>query len=183
MFEDSTSEDIEKAMHAAEEAFLIYRKMPLKTRANFMREIAIEIEALGDALIEKAMEESHLPEARMRGERARTIFQLNSYAAACEKGDWLEARIDTADNNKTPPKPDIRKMLVPLGPVIVFGASNFPFAYSTAGGDTACAFAAGCSVVVKAHPAHAATSQMVANAIFSAIKKLKMFCLLARLYF
>ena len=174
MFEDSTSEDIEKAMHAAEEAFLVYRKMPLKTRANFMREIAIEIEALGDALIEKAMEESHLPEARMRGERARTIFQLNSYAAACEKGDWLEARIDTADNNKTPPKPDIRKMLVPLGPVIVFGASNFPFAYSTAGGDTASAFAAGCSVVVKAHPAHAATSQMVANAIFSAIKKTKL---------
>ena len=174
MFEDSTSEDIEKAMHAAEEAFLVYRKMPLKTRANFMREIAIEIEALGDALIEKAMEESHLPEARMRGERARTIFQLNSYAAACEKGDWLEARIDTADNHKTPPKPDIRKMLVPLGPVIVFGASNFPFAYSTAGGDTACAFAAGCSVVVKAHPAHAATSQMVAGAINSAIKKLNL---------
>jgi NADP-dependent aldehyde dehydrogenase len=174
MFEDSTSEAIEKAMHAAEEAFLVYRKMPLRTRANFMREIAIEIEALGDALIEKAMEESHLPEARMRGERARTIFQLNSYAAACEKADWLEAKIDTADNNKTPPKPDIRKMLVPLGPVIVFGASNFPFAYSTAGGDTACAFAAGCSVVVKAHPAHAATSQMVADAIFSAIKKLNL---------
>lgn len=172
MFKDSTPEAIEEVMLAAEKAFLLYRKMPLKTRANFMRQIAIEIESLGDVLIVKAMEESNLPEARMRGERARTIFQLNSYAAACEKGDWLEARIDTADNHKTPPKPDIRKMLVPLGPVVVFGASNFPFAYSTAGGDTACAFAAGCSVVVKAHPAHAATSQMVADAIQTAIKKL-----------
>lgn len=172
MFQDSTPDDINNAMIASNEAFIAYRKLPLKTRGNFMRQIAIEIEALGDALIEKAMEESHLPEARMRGERARTIFQLNSYAAACEKGDWLEARIDTADNHKTPQKPDIRKMLVPLGPVVVFGASNFPFAYSTAGGDTACAFAAGCSVVVKAHPAHAATSQMVAGAINSAIKKL-----------
>jgi NADP-dependent aldehyde dehydrogenase len=174
MFVDSTQESIEKVMQSAEAAFLIYRKMSLKIRANFMRQIAIEIEALGDALIEKAMEECHLPEARMRGEKARTIFQLNSYAVACEKGDWLEARIDTADSTKTPPKPDIRKMLVPLGPVVVFGASNFPFAYSTAGGDTACAFAAGCSVIVKAHPAHAATSQMVADAINNAIKKLNL---------
>lgn len=172
MFKDSTPEGIEQAMLAAEEAFLLYRKMPLKTRADFMRQIAFEIDALGDVLIEKAMEESNLPEARMRGERARTIFQLNSYAAACEKGDWLEARIDTADHQKTPSKPDLRKMLIPLGPVVVFGASNFPFAYSTAGGDTACAFAAGCSVVVKAHPAHAATSKMVADAIQTAIKKL-----------
>lgn len=172
MFKDSTPEAMEEVMLAAEKAFQLYRKMPLKTRADFMRQIAIEIEALGEILIEKAMEETNLPEARMRGERARTIFQLNSYATACEKGDWLEARIDTADHQKTPPKPDIRKMLIPLGPVVVFGASNFPFAYSTAGGDTACAFAAGCSVVVKAHPAHAATSQMVADAIHTAIKKL-----------
>ena len=99
---------------------------------------------------------------------ARTIFQLNQYADACEKGDWLEARIDTAIPDKAPPKPDIRKMLVPLGPVVVFGAANFPFAYSTAGGDTATAFAAGCPVIVKAHPAHAETSELVANAILKA---------------
>src|ERR1700712_5548863 len=114
------------------------------------------------------MEETNLPEARLRGEKARTIFQLNQYAAACRLGSWLEARIDTAVPGKTPPKPDIRKMLIPLGPVVVFGASNFPFAYSTAGGDTACAFAAGCPVVVKAHPAHAETSEIVANAILKA---------------
>lgn len=139
-----------------------------------MRTIAVELEQCGDALIQTAMQETNLPEARLRGERARTIFQLNSYAEACEKGDWLEARIDTAIPDKTPPKPDIRKMLVPLGPVIVFGASNFPFAYSTAGGDTACAFAAGCPVIVKAHPAHAATSEIVAKAILTAAEKCKM---------
>jgi NADP-dependent aldehyde dehydrogenase len=133
-----------------------------------MRSIAKEIENLGDELIQIARLETHLPEARLKGERARTIFQLNNYAAFCESGQWLEARIDTAIPDKNPPKPDIRKMLIPLGPVVVFGASNFPFAYSTAGGDTACAFAAGCPVIVKAHPAHAETSEMVAGAIMKA---------------
>lgn len=136
-----------------------------------MKAIAVELGNCGDDLIHTAMSETNLPEVRLRGERARTIFQLNSYAEACEKGDWLEARIDTAIPDKTPPKPDIRKMLVPLGPVVVFGASNFPLAYSTAGGDTACAFAAGCPVIVKAHPAHAQTSEIVANAIVTAAKK------------
>ena len=109
------------------------------------------------------MKETNLPEARLKGELARTIFQLNQYGEAAARGQWLEARIDTAVPDKNPPKPDIRKMLVPLGPVVVFGASNFPFAYSTAGGDTACAFGAGCPVIVKAHPAHAETSQKVAG--------------------
>ena len=139
-----------------------------------MKAIAVELESCGDVLIQTSMQETNLPEARLRGERARTIFQLNSYAEACEKGDWLEASIDTATADKTPPKPDIRKMLVPLGPVVVFGASNFPFAYSTAGGDTACAFAAGCPVIVKAHPAHAETSGIVANAILTAAEKSNM---------
>lgn len=139
-----------------------------------MRAIAVELENCGDELIQTAMKETNLPEARLRCERARTIFQLNSYAAACEEGSWLEVRIDTADDTKTPPKQDIRKMLVPLGPVVVFGASNFPFAYSTAGGDTACAFAAGCPVIIKAHPAHAETSQIVANAILAAVEKCNM---------
>ena len=115
------------------------------------------------------MSETNLPEARLRSERGRTIVQLNQYADACEKGDWLDASIDTAVPDKIPAKPDIRKMLIPLGPVVVFGASNFPFAYSTAGGDTATAFAAGCTVIVKAHPAHAQTSQMVADAILKAV--------------
>src|SRR5437667_2213832 len=139
-----------------------------------MRAIAVELEACGDELIHVAMAETNLPEARMRNERGRTIFQLNQYAAACEKGEWLEARIDTAIADKTPPKPDIRKMLMPLGPVVVFGAANFPFAYSTAGGDTACAFAAGCPVIVKAHPAHAQTSKLVASAILEAAEKMNM---------
>ena len=174
MFNDSTPTEIEVIMQDAWKAFHIYRKFSLQQRAAFMKAIAIELENCGDALIHTAMQETNLPEARLRGERARTIFQLNSYAEACEKGDWLEASIDTAIPEKTPPKPDIRKMLLPLGPVVVFGASNFPFAYSTAGGDTACAFAAGCPVIVKAHPAHAQTSEIVANAIFSAAEKCNM---------
>lgn len=158
-------------MNAAWNAFHAYRKLSLKQRADFMRAIAKELEAAGDELIQTAMQETNLPEARLRGERARTIFQLESYADACEKGDWLEARIDHANPAKTPPKPDIRKMLVPVGPVVVFGASNFPFAYSTAGGDTATAFAAGCPVIVKAHPAHPQTSHLAAQAIFRAAEK------------
>lgn len=165
MFNDATPEEIDAALQQAWEAFAQYKKMSLKQRAGFMRAIAVELEVLGDELLQVAAEETHLPEARLRSERARTIFQLNQYADACEKGDWLEARIDTAIPDRTPPKPDIRKMLVPLGPVVVFGAANFPFAYSTAGGDTACAFAAGCPVIVKAHPAHAQTSELVAKAI------------------
>ena len=168
MFNDFTTEEIDGVMNEAWQAFHIYRKLSLKQRAGFMRSISVELENCGDALIQTAMQETNLPEARLRGERARTIFQLNDYANFCESGQWLDARIDTANTNKIPAKPDIRKMLVPLGPVVVFGASNFPFAYSTAGGDTACAFAAGCVVVVKAHPAHADTSEMVANAILKA---------------
>src|SRR5690349_12114536 len=164
-YTDSTAEEIDVIMQEAWAAFHVYRKLSLKQRADFMRTIAKEMGDLGDELLTTAGEETNLPEARLRNERARTIFQLTSYADACEKGDWLEARIDTAIPDRNPPKVDIRKMLVPLGPVVVFGASNFPYAYSTAGGDTACAFAAGCPVVVKAHPAHAQTSELVASAI------------------
>src|SRR6266498_3444785 len=168
MFKDATIEEINSAVDQSWKAFHVYRKFSLKERAAFMRSIAIEIENIGDELLVVANRETNLPEARLRNERARTIFQLNNYADACERGDWLEARIDTAIPERNPPKPDLRKMLIPLGPVVVFGAANFPFAYSTAGGDTACAFAAGCPVIVKAHPAHAATSEMVANAILKA---------------
>lgn len=169
-FPDITIEELNNLIAQSWKAFSIFKRVPLKERAAFMRTIGLELEALGDELIQTAMKETHLPEARLKMERSRTIFQLTNYAAACEKGEWLEARIDTADPARNPPKPDVRKMVVPLGPVGVFGASNFPFAYSTAGGDTACAFAAGCPVIVKAHPAHAQTSHMVAGAIHKAVK-------------
>ncbi len=174
MYKDATAEEIDVIMQEAWKAFHAYRKLSLKQRADFMRAIASEIDNLGDELLKVTGEETNLPEARLRNERARTMFQLTSYADACERGDWLEARIDTAVPDRNPPKPDIRKMLVPIGPVVVFGASNFPFAYSTAGGDTACAFAAGCPVIVKGHPAHARTSEMVALAIFKAAEKTNM---------
>ena len=173
-YTDFSAEEIDIVLQDAWNAFHVYRKFSLKQRASFMKAIAAELENCGDALINTAMSETNLPEARLRGERARTIFQLNSYAEACEKADWLAATIDTAIPDKTPPKPDLRKMLVPLGPVVVFGASNFPFAYSTAGGDTACAFAAGCPVIVKAHPAHTETSEIVAQVIFAAAEKCNM---------
>lgn len=167
-----TVQDIDAMLQQSWKAFKVYRKFPLKKRAEFMRAIAVEFDALGADLIKTANEETALPEARLQGEKARTIFQLNSYADACERGQWLEARIDTGDPNRAPlPKPDLRKMLVPLGPVVVYGASNFPFAFSTAGGDTASAFAAGCPVVIKAHSAHARTSALVATAIWKAAQK------------
>lgn len=164
-FKDASTKEIEEIMQKAWKAFHEFRKLSLKQRAGFMRAIAVELGLRGEELIHTAMLETNLPEPRLKNELGRTIFQLNNYADACEKGEWLEARIDTAIPDRNPPKPDIRKMLIPLGPVVVFGASNFPFAYSTAGGDTACAFAAGCPVIVKAHPAHAQTSEIVAGAI------------------
>ncbi len=159
---------VDAIMSKAWQAFHIYRKMSLKQRADFMRAIAKELEACGDELLEVAMSETNLPMARLKNERARTMYQLTSYADACEKGDWLDIRINTGVKESIPAKPDIRKMLIPLGPVVVFGAANFPFAYSTAGGDTASAFAAGCPVIVKAHPEHAKTSELVARAILKA---------------
>lgn len=174
MIKDSTLQEIDKALAKAVDAFHEYKKYSLKQRADFMRAIAIEIEALGDELIHTAANESNLPVARLNGERARTIFQLNSYADATEAGNWLNVSIDTVNVERTPPKPDIRKTCVPLGPVVIFGASNFPFAFSTAGGDTASAFGAGCPVIVKAHPGHLKTSTLMASAISAAAKKCNM---------
>ncbi len=174
MYKDISIAEVDQIMQASWRAFYAYRKLPLLARADFMRTIAREIENCGDALIQIAMSETNLPEVRLKGEQGRTILQLNQYAAACEKADWMDISIDTAIPDKTPPKPDTRKTMIPLGPVVVYGASNFPFAYSTAGGDTASAFAAGCPVVVKAHPAHPQTSQMVADAILKAAKTCNM---------
>jgi 2,5-dioxopentanoate dehydrogenase len=152
-------------------AFLVYKKLSFARRANFLRTIAQNLEDCGDELYAIVHAETNLPEARLRNEKARTIFQLRTYADACERGNWLQVKIDTANSERVPAKPDIRKTQTPIGPVVVFGASNFPFAYSTAGGDTASAFAAGCTVVVKAHPAHVKTSTYVANLITSAAEK------------
>lgn len=173
-YTDATESQVNMAMERSWQAFKIYRHTSIKERADFLRAIADEIESLGDRLVEVAMAETNLFRERLAGEKKRTIFQLTSYADACERGEWLQVRIDTGDPGRNLPKPDIRKTKVPLGPVVVFGASNFPFAYSTAGGDTACALAAGCTVVVKAHPAHPRTSEMVAGAIQSAAKRCKM---------
>ena len=174
MTKDATLDQIGQALMDSTSAFKKYAHTLFSDRATLLRKIATELEALGDEVIKQAMQETNLPEARLKGECARTIFQLNSYAEACEKGDWLEISIDTANPDRVPPKPDIRKTKIPLGPVVVFGSSNFPFAYSTAGGDTASALAAGCTVIVKAHPAHPLTSNMVALAIKKALKNLSM---------
>lgn len=161
--------NITTATQNAANAFEIYSSVSGEHRAIFLEAIANNIEALGDDLLNMANKETHLPLPRLLGERGRTCFQLRMFASMLRKGDYVEATIDTAVPEKTPPKPDIRQMLFPLGPVVVFGASNFPFAYSTAGGDTASALAAGCPVIVKAHPAHLQTSTMVADAIQKAI--------------
>ncbi len=170
MSTQSNPSAISVVMQQAATAFNDYQKTNPEQRALFLEAIAQNIELLGDALITKTAEETNLPAARLTGERGRTTMQLRMFAQMLRDGNWVEASIDTAIPDKTPPKPDIRKMLVPMGPVVVFGASNFPFAYSTAGGDTASALAAGCTVVVKAHPAHLQTSVMVAGAIEAAIQ-------------
>ena len=147
-----------------------FRPSGAKERATFLRRIGEQIETLGDELIQVCHKESKLTVDRLRGERARTINQLVMFADLIEEGSWVDARIDTAQPERKPiPKPDLRRMLIPLGPVAVFSASNFPLAFSVAGGDTASAFAAGCPVVVKGHPAHPRTSALVGDAISRAV--------------
>jgi NADP-dependent aldehyde dehydrogenase len=175
VFYEASTIEIEKATELAAEAFQTFKNTSGLKKAAFLNEIANEIEALGNELIEIYCTETGLPEARAMGERGRTLFQLRSFANLVSEGSWLEATIDTEDLNRFPiPKVDIRKMLVPIGPVVVFGASNFPLAYSTAGGDTAAAFAAGCPVIVKSHPMHAGTGELVASAIIKAAEKTNM---------
>jgi 2,5-dioxopentanoate dehydrogenase len=168
----TNGKSIDTTLQQSQEAFLIYRRVSGIKKAEFLEAIAAEIEALGAPLLQQAMEETNLPEARLAGERGRTCNQLRQFSALVKEGSWVDARIDTAIPDRAPlPKPDLRKMMVPLGPVVVFGASNFPFAYSTAGVDTASALAAGCTVVLKAHPAHPKSSELVAGAIAKAIAK------------
>jgi len=158
-------------MENAAKAFPDFQGTTGSIRAAFLRETAKEIVLLGDDLIRIVMEETALPENRVRGERDRTTGQLIRFADLLDEGSWVEAIIDTGDPKRSPsPRPDLRKMLVPLGPVVVFGAGNFPLAFSVAGGDTASALAGGNPVIVKGHPAHPKTGQFVATAIKKAIR-------------
>lgn len=169
---EASNDEVNQAAELASEAFKTYSKISGIKKATFLREIANEIEALGDELLQVYSSESGLPNGRAMGERGRTLGQLRAFANHIEEGNWVEASIDTAQPDRQPiPKVDLRKMNVALGPVVVFGASNFPLAFSTAGGDTAAALAAGCPVIVKSHPMHAGTSEMVASAIIKAAKK------------
>jgi 2,5-dioxopentanoate dehydrogenase len=170
-FHEGTLDDVEHAARHAEEAFAIYRRTTAEQRAALLDRIAEEILALGDALLERGHRETGLPLDRLTGERARTCGQLKLFATLLREGSWVDARIDTAQPDRKPvPKPDIRRMLQPLGPVVVFGSSNFPLAFSVAGGDSASALAAGCPIIVKAHRAHPGTSEMVAGAIVRALE-------------
>jgi 2,5-dioxopentanoate dehydrogenase len=153
-------------------AFSQYRETPAVRRASLLRSVADNIEGLGEELSTPCSEETNLPAGRLEGERGRTCNQLRMFAKLLEEGSWVEAVIDTALPERKPlPRPDMRRMLFPLGPVVVFGASNFPLAFSTAGGDTASALAAGCTVVYKGHPAHPRTSLLVAQAIWMAARE------------
>ncbi|MCJ7994555.1 aldehyde dehydrogenase (NADP(+)) [Rhizobium cremeum] len=171
-FSTGTAALVDQAAKAAEEAFETYGYSSRESRAAFLEAIAEEIDARGDAITEIAMQESGLPEARLIGERGRTVGQLRLFAAHIRKGDYLDRRHDEALPDRKPlPRPDLRLVQRPIGPVGVFGASNFPLAFSTAGGDTASALAAGCPVVVKGHEAHPGTGEIVAQAIDAAIKR------------
>ena len=164
-FEEASGAHVDQALEAAAERSHEYRQCPADARAAFLDRIAEAIESSGD-LVDVAHVETALPPERLAGERGRTVDQLRMFADLVREGSWVDARIDRAIPDRQPlPKPDIRRMLIPIGPVAVFGASNFPLAFSVAGGDTASALAAGCPVVVKAHPAHPGTSELVARAI------------------
>lgn len=163
---EATSKEIDQAVQKAEQAFQVYRHKNGTDRADFLNAIADEIMGLGENLIERCNLETGLGEGRLNGERSRTVNQLRLFADVVREGSWVDARIDKDDD-----APDVRSMKMALGPVGIFGASNFPLAFSVAGGDTASALAAGCSIVVKAHPAHPGTCELVAGAIRKAVEQ------------
>lgn len=168
-FRDATVDQVARACAEAAAAARAFRAVSLTDRAAFLDACADEIEALGEPLLDVAARESGLPLARLTGERGRTTGQLRLFAEVVRRGIALDVRIDPAQPDRAPlPRPDLRLRMVPLGPVAIFGASNFPLAFSVAGGDTASALAAGCPVVAKAHPAHPGTSELVARALVRA---------------
>ncbi|MEO1834194.1 MAG: aldehyde dehydrogenase (NADP(+)) [Akkermansiaceae bacterium] len=165
-------ESVEEACRLATEAFLEYREKSGKEKATFLRTIADEIDAVEEEIVARMSAETALPEGRCRGEKGRTCFQLRLFADLIEEGSWVDARIDHAEPDRAPlSKPDCRSMWRPLGPVVVFCASNFPLAYSVAGGDSASAWAAGCPVIVKAHASHPGTAEIVGTAVRAAVAK------------
>jgi alpha-ketoglutaric semialdehyde dehydrogenase len=169
-YHEATSDEVERAFTLADECFDDFRSLPASKRANFLDAIANSLLNLGDALLDQCHAETALPMARLQGERARTINQTRMFAAMVREGSWATACIDHDDRTRQPPKPDVRRVMVPLGPVAVFGASNFPLAISIAGSDTVSALGAGCPVIVKVHPSHPGTSEMIANAILTAAR-------------
>ncbi len=175
VFPKATATEVDMAAEKAAAAFQLYYKKSGHEKAGFLEAIADEIVKTGDTLVTVCCSETGLPPARIEGERGRTVNQLKMFAALLREGSWVDARIETAIPDRVPvPKPDIRYMQIALGPVAVFGASNFPLAFSVAGGDTASALAAGCPVIVKAHSAHPATSSIVGKAIQTAAFKTNM---------
>jgi len=171
-YRSASIDDVHEAANLASEAFARYSKLSGKEKGRFLRHIAAGMEAIAPELVDRARRESALPEKRLQGELARTANQLRVFALEAEEGSWVMARIDPAQPERTPlPRADIRSMLRPLGPVAVFGASNFPLAFSVAGGDTASALAAGNPVIVKAHPAHPGTSELVGQVINRSVKE------------
>ena len=168
-YEEATLDDVQAAVAAAAETHRSGALADPAKRAALLRGAAARLRAAGDEIVTTAMAETGLPEARLRGELERTAGQLEAFAAVVDAGDYVEAIIDTPDPEAKPiPRPDVRRMLVPIGPVAVFGASNFPLAFSTAGGDTASALAAGAPVIVKGHPSHPGTSELVARELSAA---------------
>ena len=171
-FQESGAQDVAAACELAAEACGVFSELEPAARAQFLQCAGRQIMALGDALIERAMSETGLPRVRLQGERLRTVGQLEFFADIVREGAWIDATIDSANPDRTPlPRPDLRRRHVALGPVAVFGASNFPLAFSVAGGDSAAALAAGCPVVVKGHPAHPGTGELVARAIRAAVQE------------
>src|SRR4051812_21963381 len=174
-FQEAGDAEVNAALTAASDAFAQSLDLSHGWQAQFLDSIAAKIMELGDTLLERAEQETALPRPRLTAERARTCGQLTMFAEMVREGSWVDATIDTADPNRAPmPKPDLRRMLRPRGPVVVFGASNFPFAYSVCGGDTASALASGCPIVVKGHPSHPGTSELTANAVLAALKELSL---------
>jgi alpha-ketoglutaric semialdehyde dehydrogenase len=170
-FYSASNQDVDRAAQLASEAFPVFSQLKATDKAAFLKRIASEIEANADQIVAHAQAESALPIPRLKSETWRTIGQLRLFADVVEEGSWVMARIDHADTQRKPlPKPDVRSMWHAIGPVVVFGASNFPLAFSVAGGDTASAFAAGNPVIVKAHPAHPATSERVGRAIRESVR-------------
>lgn len=166
---------IDDAVAVAEAAFETYSELPSAKIAGFLERVAGEIDALGEALITTAAAETALPAGRLTGERTRTVNQLRLFAALAEKGEWKDVRIEPAIEDRKPARrPDLRRTLIPIGPVAVWAASNFPLAFSVAGGDTASALAAACPVILKAHPGHPRTSALVAGAIAKAVRDLEL---------